>query len=114
MTPEAKVKRILRQGLACPKIYRYSVVETGFGDSSLDMLLCVEGQFVAIEAKRKGGEPTPRQRATANVIRRAGGVVFLVAGEDRAKLFVQVFQDLRRGNATLTTRKTLESFLLRP
>ncbi len=39
-----------------------------------DLLACYRGQFIAIEVKRPGQQPTPRQAAELAAIARAGGI----------------------------------------
>jgi len=56
-------------------------VQSGLGAKSLDYLLCVNGRFVAIEAKAPGKDYTALQREHKRHIEEAGGVVFLVDGE---------------------------------
>ena len=57
-------------------------VQMGYGAPALDFLWCVNGQFVAIETKVKGKKMTPRQEQTANEICEAGGLVFVVDGDE--------------------------------
>jgi penicillin-binding protein-related factor A (putative recombinase) len=55
-------------------------VPFGIGASTLDYVLCVNGHFVAIEAKTAGKKPTERQSAIIQQITRAGGKVFVIDG----------------------------------
>ena len=57
-------------------------VQTGYGVPTLDYLLCVKGNFIAIETKKAGGVPTDRQKITIKEILAAGGTTFVVCGED--------------------------------
>lgn len=83
MTPEGKVKRDVNRLLDKYKaLYRFMPVPGGFGASSLDYLLCVNGRFVAIETKAPGKKPTSRQKMVIGQIRRAGGEVFVIDGDD--------------------------------
>lgn len=94
MTPEGQVKRQITRMLDDygERIYRFMPVQTGYGRPSLDFLLCVDGLFVTIEAKVKGKRPTPRQEATMEDIRRAGGTCFVV-DDDAALAAVRRFID---------------------
>jgi hypothetical protein len=75
-TPEAKVKAKLKAWLhGC---YWFMPVQTGYGATSLDFLVCLEGQFIALECKAVGKELTPRQKVVAQQIRTAGGRVYKV------------------------------------
>ncbi|WP_247429119.1 hypothetical protein [Bradyrhizobium sp. 139] len=82
-TPEGKVKaavnKVLGDYLAS---YRYMPVPYGYGQSSLDYLICHYGLFVAIEAKAPGQKPTRRQQQIIRQIETAGGVVFVIDSVD--------------------------------
>lgn len=83
MTPEGKIKAKLRARLnQLPKRYIFMPMQNGMGAPTLDYLICIDGRFVAIETKRPGGHMTPRQELTAQQIREAGGLVFLVDGDE--------------------------------
>jgi hypothetical protein len=83
MTPEGKVKASVNRLLSRYKsLYRFMPVPGGFGASSLDYLICAKGQFVAIETKAPGKKPTDRQKLVIGQIRRAGGTVFVIDGEN--------------------------------
>jgi hypothetical protein len=83
MTPEGKVKAAVNRLLDRYKsVYRFMPVPGGFGASSLDYLLCVNGRFLAIETKAPGKKPTDRQKLVIGQIRRAGGTVFVIDGEN--------------------------------
>jgi hypothetical protein len=52
-----------------------------------DVLVCLDGRFVAVEVKRPGGQATEKQLAALDAIRRAGGLAFIatsVADVERA------------------------------
>lgn len=84
MTPESKVKAKVSKIIAkyLPDVYKFMPVPAGYGASSLDYILCVNGVFVGIETKAPGGKPTPRQLVVIKEIRDAGGIVFVIDGED--------------------------------
>ena len=83
MTPEGKVKAAVNRVLSKYKsIYCFMPVPSGYGPSSLDYLLCVNGHFVAIETKAPGKKPTDRQKMIIGQIKRAGGVVFVIDSTD--------------------------------
>jgi len=48
-------------------------VQTGYGRTTLDFLVCIRGRFWAIETKAPGKKPTPRQNAVMRAIEEAGG-----------------------------------------
>lgn len=82
MTPEgkvkAKVKRILKK--YGKEIYQFWPVQTGYGASTLDVLCCVKGKFLAIETKAEGKKPTQRQELTIKDIKAAEGIVLVIDG----------------------------------
>ena len=73
-TPEGYVKDAVRKYLKAIGAYRFSPVQMGIGSPTLDDLCCIGGKFVAIEYKREGKIPTPRQDMTIFAIKRAGGI----------------------------------------
>lgn len=84
MTPEGKVKSWVSKALTTlPCLYyKFMPVQTGLGIKTLDYLLVVGGRFVAIETKAPGKKMTPLQDVTAQTIRAAGGLVFLVDNKE--------------------------------
>lgn len=81
MTPEGKVKALVKRQMEClPKCYRFMPVQNGMGAPALDFYYCVNGHFVAIETKAPGKWYTPRQETTRDAILSAGGAVYLVDG----------------------------------
>ena len=92
MTPEGSVKaqinRVLKEYMTInaysmhPALYKFMPVPSGYGPSSLDYIVCYRGQFIAIEAKAPGKQPTPRQHAILHQIQAAGGHTFVIDGEN--------------------------------
>jgi hypothetical protein len=59
----------------------------GLGIATVDVLICINGKFGAIECKRPGEKPTARQKFTIEEIKKAGGTVFIIDNkEDAAKI----------------------------
>jgi hypothetical protein len=77
-TPESKVKAKLKDYLKQHNAYYFMPVQTGYGATSLDFLVCWNGEFKAYECKAAGKELTPRQRLVAQQIRAAGGMAYKV------------------------------------
>lgn len=75
-TPEGVVKDRIRQHLRQMGAYCFSPVQMGLGVSTVDLLCCVHGKFLAVEVKREGKKPTPRQYAVLEEIEKAGGISF--------------------------------------
>lgn len=80
-TPEGRVKEMIRKRLDAefPNHWRYMPVSMGMGAHGVpDFICCVDGLFVAIEAKAPGGVPTKRQEEQIWRIKQANGVVAVV------------------------------------
>lgn len=83
MTPEGRVKAAISRVIDSFKsAYKFMPVPSGYGLSSLDYLLCINGRFLAIEAKAPGKKPTARQMKIIRQIERAGGTVFVIDNVD--------------------------------
>lgn len=84
MTPEGKIKARVNKIIAKygDLVYKYMPVPAGYGPSSLDYILCCRGQMIAVETKAPGKSLTPRQLVCARQIKNAGGIVFVIDGED--------------------------------
>jgi len=80
MTPEGRTKRKINAVLKryAGRIYVHMPVPSGFGRQTLDYLCVFRGFGFAIEAKRPGGVPTPRQEETIADIQAADGRVFVI------------------------------------
>jgi hypothetical protein len=93
MTPEGKVKAAVTKVINAygSDIYKFMPVPGGFGESSLDYILCVQGIFVAIETKKPGGKLTARQHFTVRSIHQAGGKVFVVDSGEAVTELIEFF-----------------------
>jgi hypothetical protein len=82
MTPEGKVKRLVSALLKSygDSLYYEMPVPSGFGKSGLDYNGAMIARAFAVETKKPGGKPTPRQEETIKAMRRAGIAVFVVDG----------------------------------
>ena len=79
LTPEAKVKAKIKKILTAHGVYYAMPIGTGFGNSGVpDFLCCVNGNFLAIEAKANGNKPTALQYKHINNIKDAGGCAIVV------------------------------------
>lgn len=101
MTPEGKIKQMvdkaIRRNLSkhSGKIWRFMPVQRGMGKQALDYLLCVNGNFVAVETKRDPKHiPTAMQQVTIREIRLAGGIVFIVNDQPSCFMFEQALEQL--------------------
>ena len=90
---ERKVKEKLRLWLREQRAYVFCPVQTGYGSTTLDFLVCISGVFYAFETKRAGADLTPRQKIVAQQIKAAGGKVYKVTLNGAEEL---VFEDVAR------------------
>ena len=73
-TPESKVKAKIKAVLKAHDIYYAMPIGTGFGNSGVpDFLCCINGHFVAIEAKAGKGQATGLQLKNLAAIQKCGG-----------------------------------------
>jgi Holliday junction resolvase len=78
-TPEAKVKRRVKEELASIGAYYVMPVTGGFGNSGIpDILCCFKGRFIGIECKANGGKVTRLQQSHLDEIEMRGGLSFVV------------------------------------
>jgi penicillin-binding protein-related factor A (putative recombinase) len=61
--------------------YYHCPVVNGMGEPTLDFIGCYRGKFFAIETKAHDKQMTDQQELTAQVMREAGGAVFLINDE---------------------------------
>lgn len=81
-TPEAKVKAKIKKILKDYNVYYAMPIGTGYGNSGVpDFLCCVNGQFLAIEAKAGDNQATALQMKNLREIREAGGYGIVVNEE---------------------------------
>ena len=78
-TPEKLVKEKIKKILKEYGVYYAMPMGTGYGNSGVpDFLCCVNGKFLAIEAKAGKGIPTALQEKNLRDIKAAGGDAFVV------------------------------------
>lgn len=82
MTPEGKIKLLVKVVLKQYPVYGWWPVPAGYGENSLDYVGCINGKFFAIETKAPGKKLTPRQLEISERIQKAGGKVFVVCDEE--------------------------------
>lgn len=82
MTPEAKVKKKVRELLEKYGAYYAMPVTGGYGASGVpDFLVCHHGRFIGVECKAGTNKPTALQLSNMKKIELADGVA-LVVNED--------------------------------
>jgi pantoate kinase len=78
-TPEAKVKEKIKKILKAHGAWYAMPMGTGYGNSGVpDFLVCLNGEFLAIEAKAGKGIPTALQEKNMRDIKVAGGIALVV------------------------------------
>lgn len=96
-TPEAKVKRAIKEALNAYGAYHCMPPANGYGRSGIpDILACYRGQFIAIEAKAGKNTTTALQDLELDKIRSAGGIS-LVINERNLDDLTQVLDRLQYG-----------------
>lgn len=74
MTPEAKVKKTVKDVLTKLGAYYAMPATGGYGNSGApDFVVCYKGTFIGIECKANGNKPTALQMHNLVLIRKAGG-----------------------------------------
>jgi Holliday junction resolvase len=79
MTPEAKVKKKVRETLKSLGAYYVMPVTSGYGSSGApDFLVCWKGLFFGIECKAGKNTTTALQELNIKAIREAGGKAIVI------------------------------------
>ena len=79
MTPEGKVKDVIKKCLAEAGVYFFMPRGTVYGRRGVpDIVGCMDGRFFAIEVKAGKNKPTKLQLLEHDAIRATGGVVLVV------------------------------------
>jgi len=98
-TPEALVKKQIRKILDAQGVYYAMPIGTGYGNSGVpDFLCCVNGFFLAIEAKAGKGKTTALQDEHLRRIGVSGGIA-LVINESNYDLLLVTLQTLKDKHA---------------
>jgi len=78
-TPEAKVKANIKKILQLHGVYYAMPMGTGYGNAGVpDFLCCLNGKFLAVEAKANGGLVTALQQKNLDDIEKSSGVWWVV------------------------------------
>lgn len=95
-TPEAKVKTKIKKILKDHNVYYAMPIGTGYGSSGVpDFLCCVNGNFLAIEAKAGKGTTTALQDKNIRDIKQAGGTAAVIA-EEQLEYLEQLIQLMKQ------------------
>ena len=94
-TPESKVKTKIKAILKEHGVYYAMPMGTGYGNAGVpDFLCCVNGYFLAIEAKAGKGKATALQVKNINAIHDCGGQAWIV-NEDALDSLVESIKFLK-------------------
>jgi hypothetical protein len=92
-TPEAKVKAKIKAILKRYDVYYAMPIGTGYGSSGVpDFLCCVNGKFVAIEAKAGNNQATALQLKNLQLINASGGYTLIIR-EDNLDYLARILEE---------------------
>ena len=81
MTKEGEIKQHIKKILNDLEVWYCMPTTAGFGRSGVsDFICCVNGRFLAIEAKRGDLQPTALQKRELDRISKSGGGAIVVNG----------------------------------
>ena len=87
MTPEAKVKKKIKEELNNMGAYFLQPIGTGFGSNGApDIVACYKGFFIGIEAKAGKGKTTALQEFNLKRIQGMGGLALVINEENVGQL----------------------------
>ena len=79
ITPEAKVKKKIKERLNIMGAYFLQPIGTGFGSNGApDIIACYKGFFIGIEAKAGKGKTTALQEFNLKKIEGMGGLALVI------------------------------------
>jgi hypothetical protein len=79
MTPEGKVKEVVKKFLKEKGIYYIMPATGGYGSSGApDIVVCHKGKFYGLEVKSGENKPTALQMDNLNRIEKNGGYAFVI------------------------------------
>ena len=88
ITPEAKVKKKVKEILDQMGVYHFSPMQNGMGRAGIpDIIGCLDGQFLGIECKAGRGTTTALQERELTRIQNAGGYALVVNEENINQLW---------------------------
>ena len=78
-TPEVAVKKQIRKILDDAGAYYAMPIGSVYGNSGVpDFLICMQGRFIAVEAKAGTNKPTALQEMHLDRIRAKGGIALVI------------------------------------
>ena len=101
LTPEAKVKKKVKEELDRMGVYHFSPMQNGMGRAGIpDIIGCLDGQFIAIECKAGRGTTTALQERELTRIQNAGGYA-IVVNETNINQLKEISEWIKNKNSTL-------------
>ena len=90
-TPEGKVKDAVKKYLDSVGAYWFMPVQTGYGTTTLDFLICYKGVFIGVETKSPTVElkGNVRQRLIIKKIQAAGGCALVIHDVEQLKHYIE-------------------------
>lgn len=88
-TPESKVKTEIRKFLTSHGIY-WCNIQNGPGakPGDPDLVLCLNGRFIGVEAKSPTGSLRPLQKVRMQEIEHSGGMYLVVHSLEELRIFL--------------------------
>ncbi len=97
MTPEAKVKKRIKDILKDLQCYSFSPIGGAYSQNGVpDIVGCLHGIFFGIEAKAGKGKTTALQDRELRRIREAGGIALVVNEENLDSLKTTLQEEVRK------------------
>jgi len=97
-TPEAKVKKKVKDYLTARGIYYTMPFTAGYGANGVpDILVCYQGKFYGIECKANGNKPTALQAEHMKNIQRNGGTAVVIDENNIDTMLDGLFNDIDDG-----------------
>ncbi len=91
MTPEGKVKDIVKKYLKQKEIYYIMPATGGYGSSGApDIVVCHKGMFYGLEIKSGANKPTALQMDNLKRIEENGGYAFVI-NESNVNQFMETY-----------------------
>jgi len=79
-------KSILKYLKTLPRCFFWKEHGGIYGTSGIpDIIVCIDGRFIALEVKTQKGKTTPLQNVAIRKIRSSGGFAFVVRSVEEAK-----------------------------
>lgn len=89
-TPEGLIKDKIRKWLREQGAYVFSPTQMGYGQQTVDLLVCWKGDFIAIEVKASPKhKPTARQEQVMADVISSGGRVIVASEVDHVSTFLK-------------------------